>query len=208
MGKKDRTRAQVRESLRAQKREAVRPQVVAWTAVIGLDLDALSPAHVVNPRLPPVRDSIVVTHVRGEMVTFDCGHTGHAEFYHDAYGETVILKQGRHDRCGVCSAEELKQISARCALCEHIILPGGGVALYAFEEKVFPSEKVRSWFQFVEHDATHKSVIGCMRGDCCPSGGFYAGTWTEDGFRHAFPNRVSMAATAMTTGKIVVANIG
>jgi hypothetical protein len=77
--------------------------------------------------------------------------------------------------CPECYFEMMKKHTIRCCLCGGSIMPGEGVAIY----------DPRS--EGVSETATlHEgAALGCLRMSCCPSGGFFAGHWSEEGFKAA-----------------------
>lgn len=126
--------------------------------------------------LPVPHDTVSVTHSSTETVLHECGHHGPASYDIDAYG-TVFTGIDDHRWCPDCLVFMFREKATRCALCGHVICPGDGVALYSDDSALaykHVSTKVGDAF------------VGCMRWDCCPSGGFFAGHWTEEGFRSAF----------------------
>jgi hypothetical protein len=56
-------------------------------------------------------------------------------------------------------------------------MPGDGVALYGKG-----STGIHESATILDDGV---SAVGCLRWDCCPSGGFFAGSWTEEGFKPA-----------------------
>ena len=106
-------------------------------------------------------------------------------------GEKVVESD-----CPVCAFNRLKQHSIRCCLCGYGIVPGDGVVLYH-----------RSSRSINQAAATFAgdSAIGCMLWDCCPSGAFFAGHWSETGFKPAFSGR-TMAGEAIASRSAVIAN--
>lgn len=135
-----------------------------------------------------------------EMLKFQCDHLGAKKIEIILYGESIFrgeTKDARPQLCPNCILEEIKQFSIRCAFCGGAILPGEGVALYNKE-----SEGInKKWGTYVG-----ENIIGCLAMDCCPSGGFFAGHWTMQGFKPAFKNGLSLAEEAARTGSIKIAN--
>ena len=72
--------------------------------------------------------------------------------------------------CAPCAVEA----SILCCFCERRIYPGDSIALYGKR-----SDRI-NWEIATE---VNSQVVGCLWSDCCPSGGFYAGTWTVDGIK-------------------------
>jgi hypothetical protein len=76
--------------------------------------------------------------------------------------------------CPECIFKSMKEHAVRCALCGTGILPGEGVALYHSSGPIPHFELATK---------VGKCVVGCLGWNCCPSGGFFSGHWTEDGFK-------------------------
>lgn len=153
------------------------------------------------PPRPEPTDALASVEETGRKVRFACGHRASKKFKIDFFGEVraasdELLK--KRERCGPCEAQRLAKIVARCALCGRAILPGEGVAAYADDP-----EYKETWKTRIGSDT--QGVLGCLSMDCCPSGGFFAGHWTEEGFRPAHAHGTAMAE-AMATGKIVISN--
>jgi hypothetical protein len=70
--------------------------------------------------------------------------------------------------CPECFFKSLKAKAIRCAVCTLPIVPGDPVALYDAESKAVIKEHAK---------ILDGSAVGCLRWDCCPSGGFYCGNW-------------------------------
>jgi len=102
----------------------------------------------------------------------------------------------RRELCPDCLTAELRQVTIRCALCGFAIFPGEPVALYGG-----PKSSFRGTAGTAEHDGQY---VGCLRCDCCPSGGFFAGHWDGQRVVPAFAGGGSAAAEAMRTGQTVV----
>ncbi len=103
---------------------------------------------------------------------YKCGHRDSRRFRVSMFGmETKKLSQ--HEQCPQCFMEEVKKHTIFCALCGLPIMPGDGVALYDDDN------------DGIRENATHidNFVIGCIRWECCPSGGFFSGYWTKQGFK-------------------------
>ncbi len=152
---------------------------------------------------PKATDVLAFIPLKGKEIKYKCGHKGPEKFKVDFYGVRVQPNFTGKERlrvCPACRVEEVKKFSIRCASCRHIILPGDGVALYVND---------KSFDQAIAHKVKTgetKSVLGCLRMDCCPSGGFFAGHWTEEGFKPAHDSGLSAAAEAFATGKVVISN--
>ena len=100
--------------------------------------------------------------------------------------------------CPRCRFEELKKLFIRCVLCGEVIMPGEPVAVYWKRNKGM-RKKIGM--------LVGENYLGCMAWDCCPSGGFWGGHWTENGFVSAFSDGGSVADEVMRTGRAVVGNI-
>ncbi len=152
--------------------------------------------------LPEPTDICALVDVSGVETDYQCGHRHPDHFAVNLYGEKFCLtdkKLAERQLCANCHLEMLKKFAIRCAKCGFAIMPGDGVALYCFNKKLF---KKTAWITLVGDDK-EKDVIGCLRWDCCPSGGFFAGHWTGERFKPAFVGG-SAAAEAMRTGKVVI----
>lgn len=123
---------------------------------------------------------------------YGCGHRGSRWFILSTYG-TKTKKIRKKKLCPSCFLAGAKQHIIRCALCGFHIAPGDGVALYAgLHESKLEESGIRSDATWIGRD-----VVGCMRWLCCPSGGFYAGYWTNEGFRSVFDGGQTIAESAM-----------
>ncbi|MBI2055542.1 MAG: hypothetical protein HYT42_01475 [Candidatus Sungbacteria bacterium] len=141
-------------------------------------------------QLPEATDTFAIVE-RGPLTrSYECGHHGSQWFIIDTYGERTRRIQ-RTDLCPECTLTLLKKHIIRCALCALSIVPGDGVALYSAE-----SEGLRLDIATLVNEG---NVIGCLRLGCCPSGGFFAGNWSEDGFIPRFGGR--SAAGQESAGK-------
>lgn len=153
------------------------------------------------PPRPEPTDTLACAEESGRKAKFACGHAAPRKFKIDFYGEVrepqaALLK--KRLRCGPCEAERLKKVSIRCALCGRAILPGDGVAAYMDDPEYKEAWKTRI-------GSGKDGVLGCLYTDCCPSGGFFAGHWTEEGYKPAHAHGTALAE-AMATGKIVISN--
>ena len=126
--------------------------------------------------LPSPHDMVSVTQQSSETVLCECGHYGPSSYSIDAYG-MVFTGIDNHRWCPDCLTFMFRQQATRCALCGHVICLGDGVALYG-DNDALPYKHVST--------KVGDAFVGCMRWDCCPSGGFFAGHWTEEGFKSAF----------------------
>ncbi len=145
----------------------------------------------VSSRLPQATDAFAIVECGRFTRTYECGHRGARWFVIDTYGLRT-KKIHRKDLCPECTLALFKKHIIRCALCGLRIAPGEGVALYSARSQ----DIKRDIATLVGED----SVIGCLRWDCCSSGGFFAGNWSEDGFIPRFGGRTA-AGEAMTTGE-------
>jgi len=124
-------------------------------------------------QLPSPTDEIRLERTAGSSFTAECGHESWEEVSLNVYGLGV---QGSNKTlCPDCMIEKARRDIIRCAACGLPVLPGEGVVLY-HETSKLP----------YAHVATHfdGDSIGCLRWECCPSGGFFAGNWcgAEKGF--------------------------
>jgi hypothetical protein len=94
--------------------------------------------------------------------------------------------------CPECIFNSMREQAIRCALCGTGIIPGEGVALYHLSNPIPHLELATR---------VGESVIGCLGWNCCPSGAFFAGHWTEEGFRSAFKSGNCLATEVLVTGK-------
>ena len=139
----------------------------------------------------------------------ECGHEGAQEFKFNIWGNArgkklkdKCIKQENgvattDGICPKCYFEKIKKATIRCCLCGNAILPGDGIALYHKS-----SENIRADTATFVGD----SAVGCLLWDCCPSGGFFAGHWTFEGFESAFDVQ-SAAGKAFSTGQPVITNV-
>lgn len=107
---------------------------------------------------------------------YACGHEGPRSYQIHLYG-VDSKKTSNWDTCPSCHIAMLKREVIRCAACGLPIFPGDGVSLYSRESKGLDLSIAT---------LVGESVIGCMRWDCCPSGGFFAGHWSEHGFKSLY----------------------
>jgi len=151
----------------------------------------------------PKGDTIEAVPDSDERIAYDCGHRGPIKFHFDIFGEAIETDERRlreeHACCPDCIVAEMRLDIIRCALCGHFISPGMPVAAYGEGSDIRVEWATR---------IPDGGYIGCMRWDCCPSGGFFAGHWLgRGGFRPAFEHGCA-AAEAMATGEMVVGDIG
>jgi hypothetical protein len=146
--------------------------------------------------LPRPTDIIVVSNCAEKIRNYKCGHRGPVWFALNTYG-AESKKIGSSKTCPDCTIGILRQMVIRCALCGLPIFPGEGVALYSRASSQYKSIATK----------VGKNFIGCLRWECCPSGGFYAGHWTgENGFRPAYGGDTAVGH-AYATGKPVIVNV-
>lgn len=144
------------------------------------------------------------------VLTFnECGHRGPREFKFDIWGNThtytlkpELIKQvdgaeATNGYCPRCFFEEMKKAAIRCCLCGHAILPGEGVALYHKNSKGV-NKNVATY--------VGDSAIGCLLWNCCPSGGFFAGYWTFDGFKPVFGGETA-SGRALSSGEMIISDV-
>ncbi|OHA70307.1 MAG: hypothetical protein A3D64_00405 [Candidatus Wildermuthbacteria bacterium RIFCSPHIGHO2_02_FULL_49_9] len=176
------------------------------------DLGVLVSAGESKPKRPNFFDdeTIEFKETVGLTLLFrECGHHGPEGFMFNIWGNSKSLKtaptritreNGQAHAEGVCPKcyfEQLKQAAIRCCLCGYAILPGDGVALYHKNSKGINKAVIT----LVDDNA-----IGCLLWDCCPSGGFYGGHWTAEGFQPGFAGG-TMAAEALRSGEPVVTTV-
>ncbi len=136
-------------------------------------------------------------------VRYACGHDYAVLFGHDFYGERLDVSDqyaAKREKCGDCMLAEIRPLLIRCCHCGRAIMPGEPVAAYG-DNGMFRKE----WCTGLpDSDA----VLGCMRWNCCPSGGFFAGHWSVRGFVPAFPGKANLMAEVLAVGKPVVVSVG
>ncbi len=149
-----------------------------------------------------VTDTLAAYARNDEIVRYDCGHEYAKSFGFDFYGERrgVIGEHAeKREKCGDCLLAEIGPRLIRCCRCGCAIMPGQAVAAYD-DDGSFK----KAWSTVMPGGGC---VIGCMRMDCCPSGGFFVGHWSSQGVRSAFGGHMNAIALVMATGKPVVVNI-
>lgn len=103
---------------------------------------------------------------------YHCGHRSLPRFRVSVYGLVSNWVRQR-ELCPECFLEKQARVVIHCVCCGNPIVPGDPVALYCAD-----SEGLH-----LEYATRHNDcVIGCLRMDCCPSGGCLAGHWSETGF--------------------------
>lgn len=101
---------------------------------------------------------------------YSCGHIGPRAYRIRIWG--MEFKPTHKVRCPDCDLKKIQEVAIRCCLCGFPILPGDGVALYdadSIAEKNYPIKLLGN-----------SLAIGCMRWNCCPSGGFFSGYWNGE----------------------------
>lgn len=150
--------------------------------------------------LPKPTDRFEIIPKSDKKVRYKCGHDGWKDYVGHFFGDEMDpskeMSKSREE-CPDCQIASIKPLTRRCALCGLPIMPGSPVALYGGPNAAFN----KAWTTEVDGQA-----MGCMRWDCCPSGGFFAGHWTGEKFRSAFGANAGMvaAAAAMETGNMVI----
>lgn len=147
----------------------------------------------------------------GKQVFFKkCGHT-HSEKFTLTFWDLEIdglnpelmkkkLFSGKKvfdGSCPQCMLAMLKKHAIRCCLCGGAITPGDGVASYHKDNPI-------------NHEAATfvgDYALGCLRMGCCPSGAFFSGHWTEEGFKPLFPEGLTAGQMVMATGGTVFVNV-
>jgi len=154
-----------------------------------------------EPKEPPraAHDEIRAIAASAKQRKFPCGHRGPKLFDLDLFGEVLQSNGKSPDKCGDCFAAGVRRSVCRCSLCGRAIWPGEGVALYG------PSNQFKTEW----NTEVASGSIGCLRMDCCPSGGFFAGHWTGQGFKPAFGDGATAVEQAIRTGQdVYVADAG
>ena len=115
-------------------------------------------------------DTIKITEHIGREKTFKhCKHRSR-EAKISVYGEEI---QTTGIDCPDCLIGTFEESVIRCCLCGLPIVPGQPVALYWEGPQI--NKKIATKLK-------DGHSLGCLRWDCCPSGGFFAGHWNEKGF--------------------------
>jgi|GEM_PF-1661409 len=147
-----------------------------------------------RPSIPESSAKCYIAETTGPEIRYDCGHIAPAECRIFIYGETYSALNNKN-HCPECRIRRIRQQVVRCSSCGRPIMPSSQVALYAGSS---PGLKFRN--VGIKHRGQY---IGCMRADCCPSGGFFAGHWSEDGFVSAFEEGATLAEEMMCTGRMI-----
>lgn len=127
---------------------------------------------------------------------YPCGHRGSESYRVHVYGLLSRDFKGS-ERCPDCRLAEAKEFIIRCALCGLPIVPGDSVAMYY---------KTSGGLKIEIGHKIDDSYVGCLRWDCCPSGGLFVGHWTGKDIKPYFSSGLSTAAQVMSTGRAVVVN--
>jgi hypothetical protein len=140
-----------------------------------------------------------VEYMGGLPVLFNCGHTmpahGKISFWNCIFEEDFSGETEIEAMCADCALKHLQKHAIRCALCGRVIIPGSAVALY---------DKCNKYINKQAATFVDDCVIGCLYADCCPSGGFFAGHWTEKGFEPLFESGLSMVGEAFASGDSIL----
>ncbi len=151
--------------------------------------------------LPKATDRVeVIDRSEGRQV-YACGHEDADRFDLELYGERQRFNDAYFkDKpyCGDCLLKFVMEGSIRCAACGLIIRDDDPVALYSSGDGLgrYPSTLVDGQY------------VGCMRWDCCPSGGFFSGHWTSQGFKPLFASGNSVVGEVFATGEPVFIQSG
>lgn len=131
---------------------------------------------------------LVIDKAKWRSRNYSCGHKDARWFRINVHGsESEKIKDNK--LCSYCFIEDIKQHLIRCPVCGFGILPGDPVALY----DLVGIDRRMNNIKIIQG----KSVLGCLRRNCCPTGGFFAGHWTRSGFKPYFPNKTTVAEHAM-----------
>lgn len=127
--------------------------------------------------LPEPNDAIQAIAPPDMTRKYTCGHSGPERYRLNVYGSLTKNIHGER-YCPDCMIQYVRKRTVRCALCGLPIYPDDAVALYHESSEGLPYR-----------DRGHRiesCYLGCLRWDCCPSYGFFAGHWTENGYQPAF----------------------
>ncbi|TSC82727.1 MAG: hypothetical protein G01um101420_85 [Parcubacteria group bacterium Gr01-1014_20] len=151
-------------------------------------------------RLPKANDECKVIESSDKTCTFDCGHKGPEWFTLAIYGERFNeVRNAKWGMCPDCFIPFFKKMTIRCVRCRLVILPGMAVALY--------DDNSEGLYLDIATRDKDGGVFGCMRWHCCPSGGFLAGHWSEQGFQPLFGGRTGSEFSAETNTIVEVDDI-
>jgi hypothetical protein len=151
---------------------------------------------------PECTDVLAAFALSDTKVKYACGHEYADKFGHDFYGEKCEVLEttlARRDLCGECMLDQVRPYIIRCAACGFSIWPDEPVAVYG-NNGSFKKERCTT-------TSGGGGVLGCMRMNCCPSGGFFAGRWNGQTLVPRFRGGGSLASQVMATGKAMVVNI-
>ena len=166
---------------------------------------------ITEDELNNLKDEFKEYFIHDKIVLFEaCGHNGVTSFSMDIWGNKVncCLKEDQIENrdgnrvvaillCPNCKFEQVKKTAIRCGLCGLGIMEGESVALYGSSSRGIKKELAT----YIEGN-----VFGCLRINCCPSGAFFAGYWTEDGFKPAFGG-LTVVEEVFRTGKPIIGNL-
>ena len=144
------------------------------------------------PNLP---QGVKIVPLSETVLEYGCGHQGIGLFKVNLYGgdeiapnENVLCKRLK---CPNCMVIELLAKTIRCARCGLAIMPGEGVAKYS-RAKYDPE------YATVDGDC----VIGCLRWECCPSGGYIVGNWNGEKIVPLYGGK-TVTAHVLSRGRII-----
>lgn len=153
----------------------------------GLQVTASCSSSEIGPRRSYFNEGVQFFELEGKKLFFSkCGHTCSENCVVHYYGKKiktnyqnlVVVAGGDgnslDDICPRCVFEKMKEAAVRCCLCGIGIWLGDGVALYT-PESVGVNEAVATYVE--------GNVVACLQMNCCPSGSFFAGCWTLEGFK-------------------------
>jgi hypothetical protein len=146
-------------------------------------------------------DGVAIVSLSEKTTKYSCGHIGYEMFKVVFYGQTDEAiwprddRAGRRIKCPACMVVELFSKTNRCALCGSVIMPSDPVAKY----KINTANR-----KFLtDANTLGDDCIGCLRNDCCPSGGFFAGHWDGKKVVDQFGGQI-LAAHVHATGQPVI----
>jgi len=137
--------------------------------------------------LSPATDDFCAVEQEGDPVDYKCGHSYAAKFAMNIYGQIMRPSAGyweKRERCGDCEVNMFRELTRRCGCCGHVIMPDRKVSTYG----ITPSFRQKDGVEIINHQDGSRSVMGCLRMNCCPTGGLYYGTWTGSKVEPAFPS--------------------
>ena len=115
---------------------------------------------------------------------YECGHRG-PRYEIDAYG--AILDPVGTTKCGTCAMEELKRVSARCAVCGFAILPNAPVAAFILTPEA--ERDLPAYTRITLADGKQPEfLVGLCTLDCA-LGCEIHGWWKGDGTYHSCAGR-------------------